>query len=142
MATVNLYLNFNGNTEAAFNFYQSVFGGAFRAFQRFKDTPEGGNMPAHEQDKIMHVALPIGGGVVLMGTDITENMQKATFGTNFFISVDAQSLEEATQLYQALSAGGKATMPLEKMFWGAYFGTLTDPFGVQWMVNCDDRPGQ
>jgi PhnB protein len=142
MTTVNLYLNFNGNTEEAFNSYRSVFGGAFTTFQRFRDIPGGESMPAHEQEKIMHVALPIGGGIALMGTDITEDRQKATFGTNFFVSLDAQSLEEATQLYQALSAGGKVTMPLEKMFWGAYFGTLTDRFGVQWMVNYNDQPGQ
>src|SRR4028119_1054660 len=98
MATANIYLNFNGNTEEAFTFYRSAFGGAFTAFQRFRDIPDGGNLPAHEQEKIMHVALPIGGGVALMGTDITGNRQKATFGTNFFISLDARSLAEATQL--------------------------------------------
>lgn len=138
MATVNLYLNFNGNTEEAFAFYQSVFGAAFTAFQRFKDTPDGGNMPAQEGEKIMHVALPIGPGVALMGTDRPESMPKVTFGTNFSISLDARSLAEATQLYRALSAGGQATMPLEKMFWGAHFGTLTDKFGVQWMVSYNE----
>jgi PhnB protein len=142
MATVNIYLNFNGNTEEAFTFYKSVFGGAFTAFQRFKDTPEGGSVPAHEREKIMHVALPIGGGTALMGTDITEPRERVTFGTNFSISIDARSLEEATQLFGKLSVGGKATMPLEKMFWGAYFGTLTDRFGIQWMVNYNDQSGQ
>jgi len=142
MATASFYLNFNGNTEEAFTFYQSVFGTAFTAFQRFRETPEEGNMPAHEQEKIMHVALPIGQGVALMGTDVPGSMKKVTLGTNFFISLEGRSMEEATQLYQALSAGGQATMPLEKMFWGDYFGTLTDKFGIQWMITYNDQAGQ
>ncbi len=134
MATVNTYLNFNGNTEAAFNFYKSVFGGEFRMLQRFKDTPDAATMPAEEQEKIMHVALPIGGNI-LMGTDVTQAMPPVTFGTSTSISVDAESEEEAHRLFEGLSAGGKVTMPIEKMFWGSLFGMLTDRFGVQWMMN-------
>ncbi len=139
MATIHPYLNFNGNTEEAFNFYQSVFGGTFAALQRYQETPEADKMPAHEQEKIMHVALPIG-EAMLMGTDIPESMEKVTFGTNFSISIDTKSKAEADKLFQALSAGGQVTMPLEKAFWGAYFGMLTDQFGVQWMVNYDEQP--
>jgi PhnB protein len=134
MATINTYLNFNGNTEEAFNFYKSIFGGEFRALQRLKDTPEGYKIPANDQDKIMHVALPIGGNV-LMGTDVTESMPQVIFGTNFSISIDATSEEEANKLFNGLSEGGKIEMPLQKMFWGAWFGFFTDKFGVQWMVN-------
>src|SRR5450432_3244740 len=130
MATLNTYLNFNGNTEEAFNFYKSVFGGEFRTLQRLKDTPDGDKIPANDQEKIMHVALAIGGNV-LMGTDITERMPKVIFGTNSFISIDAASEEEANKLFNGLSAGGKVGMPLQKMFWGAYFGFFTDKFGVQ-----------
>lgn len=136
MPRLNTYLNFNGNTEEAFNFYKSVFGGEFRVLQRFKDTPESGKMPASEQEKIMHVALPVGGNV-LMGTDVPQTMPQATFGTNSSISIDAASEEEANNLFNGLSAGGKVTMPLAKMFWGAYFGMFTDKFGIQWMVNYD-----
>ena len=134
MATVNTYLNFNGNTEEAFNFYKSVFGGEFRTLQRLKDTPEADKIPANEQEKIMHVALPIGGNV-LMGTDVMESMPKVIFGTNSSISIDAASEEEANNLFNGLSAGGNVGMPLQKMFWGALFGFFTDKFGVQWMVN-------
>jgi PhnB protein len=134
MATVNTYLNFNGNTEEAFNFYKSVFGGEFRALQRLKDTPEADKIPVNEQDKIMHVALPIGGNV-LMGTDVPESMPQVVFGTNASICIDAATEEEANRLFNGLSAGGNVAMLLEKMFWGAYFGFFTDRFGVQWMVN-------
>lgn len=134
MATINSYLNFNGNTEEAFNFYKSVFGSEFASIQRFKDTPDADKMPADEQEKIMHVALPIGGNM-LMGTDIPGGMTPVVFGTNSSISVDAGSEDEGKNLFNALSSGGKVMMPFEKMFWGAFFGMITDKFGVQWMVN-------
>jgi PhnB protein len=138
MATVNPYLNFNGNTEEAFNFYKSVFGGEFITLQRFKDTSEADKVPANDQDKIMHVALPIGQGNILMATDALESMgQKLVSGNNFSLSVDAGSEAEADKLFNALAAGGQVNMPLEKTFWGAYFGMLTDQFGIQWMVNYD-----
>ncbi|NII82017.1 VOC family protein [Pedobacter sp. SG908] len=136
MATLNTYLNFNGNTEEAFNFYKSVFGGDFAVLQRFKDSPGCEGMAVGDQEKIMHVALPIGGNV-LMGTDITDPMPASTFGTGISLSVDAGSEEEANTLFNNLSAGGKVTMALEKMFWGALFGMATDKFGIQWMVNYD-----
>src|SRR5450432_1061934 len=106
MAALNTYLNFNGNTEEAFNFYKSVFGGEFRTLQRLKDTPEADKIPVNDRDKIMHVALPIGSNV-LMGTDITETMPQVIFGTNSSISIDATSEEEANNLFNGLSAGGQ-----------------------------------
>src|SRR5688572_24161216 len=124
MATINPYLNFNGNTEEAFNFYKSVFGGEFAALQRFKETPHAGNVPAGAQEKIMHIALPIGPANMIMGTDVLESMDKVTFGTNFSIAVNVESEEEARRLFEGLSAGGQVTMPLEKVFWGDYFGML------------------
>ncbi|MCX2575279.1 VOC family protein [Pedobacter sandarakinus] len=136
MAKLNTYLNFNGNTEEVFEFYKSVFGGEFLTVQRYKDTQGSEKMKPEDQHKIMHIALPIGGNV-LMGTDITHPMQPVTLGTATFLSIDADSEEHAHQLYSDLSAGGTANMPLEKMFWGALFGMLTDKFGVQWMVNYD-----
>jgi PhnB protein len=142
MATLNPYLNFNGNTEDAFNFYRSVFGTEFAALQRFRDTPDPicSQVSPADADKIMHVALPIGKDNVLMGTDALESMgQSVRTGDNFSLSISADSMEEATRLFNALAAGGKVTMPLDKAFWGAYFGLLTDPFGVQWMVVYDEK---
>ncbi|NQX43311.1 PhnB protein [Pedobacter steynii] len=138
MAAINPYLNFEGKTEEAFNFYKSVFGGEFQVIQRFKDMPDGDKMSAEDGNKIMHVSLPIGDGNVLMGTDTLESMgQKLNMGNNFSISVDTDSEAESDQIFNALVAGGEVVMPLEKTFWGAYFGMLTDRFGIQWLVNFD-----
>lgn len=134
MATLNTYLNFNGNTEEVFNFYKSVFGEEFTTLQRLKDTPDADKLSAGDKEKIMHVSLPIGGNM-LMGTDVLESMPQVTFGTNSSISLSPESEEEAHKLFNGLSAGGKVSMPLEKMFWGALFGMFTDKFGVQWMIN-------
>ncbi len=136
MATFNPYINLPGNTEEAFNFYKSVFGGEFAALQRFGDTPAADKLSAEEKKKLMHVALPIGKGNVLMGTDALESMgHKLTFGNNFNISIEADSKEEAKRIYDGLSAGGKIETPLKDEFWGAYFGMFTDKFGIHWMVN-------
>lgn len=136
MITVNPYFNFNGNTEDAFNFYKSIFGGEFTGLQRFKDTPHGENMSTQDKEKIMHIALPIGKGNVMMATDILESMgQKLNVGNNFSMTINPESEAEAEKYFNKLAAGGTITMPLEKAFWGAYFGMLTDKFGIQWMVN-------
>ncbi|MFC4210172.1 VOC family protein [Pedobacter lithocola] len=136
MATIHTYLNFNGNTEAAFNFYKSVFGGDFIIIQRFKDAPGCEGMKTDDLDKIMHVALSVGGSI-LMGTDITDPMPPATYGTGISLSIDAHSEEEAHKIFNSLAEGGLTTMVLEKTFWGALFGMLTDKFGIHWMVNYD-----
>jgi len=135
MTEISPYLNFNGNAEEAFNFYKSVFGGEFSALQRFKDVP-GNEMAENEQERIMHIALPLGKGHVLMASDIAESAgHKLNEGNNFYISINTKSEAEATRIFNALSAGGKVEMPLEKMFWGAYFGMFKDKFGIQWMVS-------
>ena len=140
MAKINPYLNFSGNTEEAFNFYKSGFGGEFAGVMRWKDMPDAGKMSESDQQKIMHIALPIGKGNMLMGTDSLDSMgDKLTSGNNFNICIDAESKEEADKLYKGLSAGGKATMPMADAFWGAYFGMLTDKFGIQWMVIYDSK---
>lgn len=137
MASVNPYLNFNGTTEEAFNFYKSVFGGEFTALHRFKDVPGNEQMPAEVQDKIMHIALPVK-GTTLMATDALESMgQKLNTGNSFYININVDSEEEADKIYHALSAGGKIEMPLEKTLWGSYFGAFADKFGTQWMINYD-----
>ena len=135
MPTINPYLNFPGTTEEAFNFYRSVFGGDFAMLQRFKDTPEGDKVPSEARDKIMHVALPIGNNV-LMATDAVESMGfSLTPGNNMYICISPDSKEEADRIFNGLAEGGKISMPLQDMFWGAYYGDLTDKFGVKWMVN-------
>lgn len=138
MIKINPYLNFAGNAEEAFSFYKSVFGGEFAMLQRFKETPEADKVPTEEQDKLMHVALPIGGNV-LMATDALESMgQKLAVGNNITLSLSVESQAEADRIFAALSPGAKIDMPLQKTFWGAYFGMLTDKFGIQWMVSFDE----
>lgn len=136
MATINTYLNFNGNTEEAFNFYKNAFGGEFAMLQRFGETPGCEDMPTVEKDKIMHIALPIGGNI-LMGTDVPESRGKVQNGTSMSISINTDSEQETRELFEKLSEGGNIEMPLDKMFWGALFGMFTDKFGIQWMVNYD-----
>jgi PhnB protein len=132
MPSINPYLNFAGNTEEAFNFYKSVFGGEFAMLQRFGEAP---NVPSQLKDKIMHVSLPIGSNI-LMGTDACEEMGfNVTQGNNFYICIGPDNKEHADKLFNALAEGGKINTPLQDMFWGAYYGDLTDKYGVKWMVN-------
>jgi PhnB protein len=114
MAAINPYLNFNGNCEEAFSFYKSVFGGDFLTLMRYKEMHSEENLPASEGEKIMHVALPIGHGTILMGGDVLEAMGKATIGTNFSIAINPESEEEATRLFNGLSAGGQIGIPLDQ----------------------------
>lgn len=138
MATLlNTYLTFNGNCETAFDFYKSVFGGEFMNVTRYKDAPTEQPLDPAEANMIINVSLPIGGGSILMGSDTPAVFGKAIIGTNFSISVHPDSKEEATRLFNGLSAGGTVTMPMADAFWGAYFGMFTDKFGIQWMVNYD-----
>jgi PhnB protein len=140
MPVLNPYLNFAGNTEAAFNFYKSVFGGEFSSVVRFKDTPECSKMPEQEQNMLMHIALPVGKGNVLMGTDAVESMgHKLHSGDNISLSLHTETKEEADRIFAALSQGGKVDVPMEKMFWGDYFGMFKDKFGVQWMINFSEK---
>jgi len=136
MVTINPYLNFPGDTEEAFTFYKSVFGGDFSMIQRFGETPEAGKMAENEKNKIMHVSLPVGKGNILMGTDALESQGwKLKPGNNFSLSVETESKDEADKIFRGLSIDGKVTMPQEETFWGSYFGMTTDKFGIQWMVS-------
>jgi PhnB protein len=137
MATINPYLNFDGNTGEAFNFYRSVFGGEFLVLQRFRDIPSDVPSPESEGNRVMHVSLPIGKGSILMGSDRPSAFGPGTKGDNFYISLQPETEEEAKEYFKSLSERGKVIMPLEKAFWGALFGMLTDKFGIQWMVNYD-----
>jgi PhnB protein len=140
MPAINPYINFKGNCEEAFNFYKSVFGGEFPHVSRYKDMPpsEGAHASAVDGEKIMHMSLPISSETMLMGSDIGgEWAQNMTMGDNIQLSVNADNEEEAQRIFQGLAAGGRINMPLEKTFWGALFGMLTDRFGINWMVNYD-----
>lgn len=145
MARTSTYLNFARNTEEAFNFYKSVFGGEFggTGIHRFGEIPAADGMPQMpEEDKnlVMHIELPIVGGHVLMGTDAPESMGfTVNFGNNIYINLEPDTREDTKNLFDALSSGGKVTMELQDMFWGAYFGSCTDKFGVQWMFNCQTQ---
>jgi PhnB protein len=145
MGKVSTYLNFKRKTEEAFNYYKSVFGGEFKGkgFQRFSDMPQSdGMLPLPDSDKnlVMHVELEIPGGHSIMGTDAPESMGfTLIFGNNIFISIQTDDKAETDRLFKALSNGGKVTMELQDTFWGAYYGSCTDKFGVQWMFNFDEK---
>ena len=142
MGKVGTYLNFPRNTEEAFNYYKSIFGGEFQGgkIMRFGEAPpDPGSPPMAEADKnlVMHVGLPILDGYQLMGTDAPESMGfKVVTGNNVHISLEPETRAEAKRLFDALSKGGKVTMDLQDTFWGAYYGSCTDKFGIQWMINC------
>lgn len=139
MSKIAIYLNFQGNTEAAFNFYKSVFGTEFSApIMRIKDLPADPNGPKFSEsdlNSVMHVALPIIGGTELMGTDMLESMgHQFVVGNNITISLQLDSKKQADQLYGALSAGGSNKTEMRDEFWG-YWGSCSDKFNVSWMFN-------
>ncbi len=144
MAKVSIYLNFSRNTEEAFNFYKSVFGTEFiGTIGRMGDVPPyEGQKPLSEEDKnlVMHVALPLLGNFVLMGTDAPESMGFTVKpGNNMYINLEPDTRAETDTLFARLAEGGKVDMQLQDMFWGDYFGSLTDKFGIQWMFNCAEK---
>jgi PhnB protein len=139
MARINPYIHFNGNAEEAFTFYKSVFGGQFAKMMRYKDLSSA-EFPVAENDanRLMHIALPIGKGNVLLGSDVLEMMGRVTEDDNRnTISISAESREEADKLFQGLSAGGNVEMPMADGPFGSYFGMFADKYGIQWMVNFD-----
>ena len=145
MARVSTYLNFSRNTEEVFNFYRSIFGGEFGGggISRFSDiTPFEGMPQLAEEDKnlIMHIELPILGGHVLMGTDAPESMGlRVNQGNNIYINLEPDTKADTKRLFDALSLGGSVQQDLQDMFWGAYYGSCTDKYGVQWMFNCNGK---
>ncbi|MBP6837325.1 MAG: VOC family protein [Kofleriaceae bacterium] len=145
MARTSTYLNFPGTTEAAFRFYRSVFGTEFVGeIVRMGAAPAGPGMPPmadEHKNLVMHIVLPILGGHVLMGTDAVESMgHPITAGNNVSLNLEPDTRAEAERLFAALGEGGKVTTPLMDMFWGAYFGSVVDRFGIQWMINCYAKP--
>ncbi|MES2268688.1 MAG: VOC family protein [Bacteroidota bacterium] len=141
MAQINPHVNFNGNAEEAFTFYRSVFGGEFSKVIRFKDLAGAGfPVDEKEENKIMHIALPIGNGSVLMANDVPEAMGPTNENENRSkIVVSAESKEEADKLFNGLSAGGDVEYPIGDSPWGTYFGSLRDKYGIEWMVEFDGK---
>lgn len=137
MTTLQPYLNFPGTAEEAFSFYRSVFGGEFSALVRFADFPmEGVDIPEEDQDRIMHIALPIGEESLLMASDALASLgQELVQGNNAYVSVHPTSRGEGDRTFTALSEGAEVEMPIADQAWGDYYGSLRDRFGVMWMVN-------
>lgn len=141
MATINVYLTFNGDCEKAFSFYAAAFGREIPRMNRFAEMPPQEGMPPLPDEmkgRIMHIALPISKETIIMGSDSMAGTDAVRQGNNFSLSINANSREEADALFAKLSEGGIITRPLENTFWGAYFGMWTDRFGISWMVNYDD----
>ncbi len=140
MALINPHINFNGNAEEAFLFYQSIFGGEFTKIMRFKDVSGSENaFSEKEANKIMHIALPIGKNI-LMANDVPESMGRVNENENRSkISISAESREEADKLFNGLSKGGNIEVPMVDSFWGSYFGMFRDKFGIEWMVDFDPK---
>ena len=134
MKAVNVTLLFDGEAEAAFNLYKSVFGGEFSNVQRLKDMPSPEALPAEDLDKILYMSLPIGNSVV-NGMDTPTGRGPVNKGNNFMVAVDTESEEETDRLFNGLAEGGEVMMPVAQQFWGAYFGMLKDKFGIQWMLS-------
>ncbi|MGY5850975.1 VOC family protein [Salegentibacter sp. F14] len=133
---VQAYLNFDGNAQEAFNFYKEVFGGEFSAVLKMSDAPESDKLSEKERNRIMHISLPISKDVILMASDILPSMgHKLKKGNNLYISLHPESKEEADRIFYELSEGGAIEMPIEDQFWGDYYGSFEDKFGVKWMIN-------
>lgn len=135
MKKIEPALVFNGNTEEAFNFYRSVFGGEFIMLQRFKDGPMSKDLPESQQNKIMYIALTIGKDTLLMGWDHLPSQGAYAKGNNFQLSLMPSSKKETERIFEALATGGEVKMPLQDTFWDAYYGSLKDKFGVHWLLN-------
>ena len=140
MANINPHINYNGNAEEAFNFYKSVFGGEFTKIIRFKDlTSDKFQVPENEENKIMHISLPIG-NTVLMANDVPEIMGRTNENENRSkIVITAESKKEADKIFNGLSVGGQIEMPISDSPWGTYFGMFRDKYGVEWMVDFEDK---
>jgi len=136
MPTIHPHIHFNGNTEEAFTFYQSVFGGEFRKLVRYKElTGMGYPFPEHELNKIMHISLPIGGGSLLTGSDVPDILGRVNEQENRSkITITCQTKEEADQIFTGLSADGTIEMPIAETAWCAYFGAFRDKYGIEWMI--------
>jgi PhnB protein len=138
MPAINPYIRFNGNCRQAMEFYRSIFNTELLYAGTFEDLPPEYGVGEEHHHLIMHASLPIGEGTVLFASDTSDAFGPApTVGDNFSLSVKVDSVEEADKVFAALSEGGQVQMPMMDTFWGSYFGTLVDQFGIHWMVGYD-----
>lgn len=140
MASANPYLNFSGNCLEAFEFYKSVLGGKFSSVNKFSEMPSEATVnQGHEPapDGIMHISLPIGDSI-LMGSDVPPDMGTVTPGNTCYVCLSPDSPDEAKRIFDGLSEGGQIEMPFDRQFWGDYFGSFTDKYGIRWMVDVAD----
>jgi PhnB protein len=135
MRNATPYLHFNGTAEAAMNFYKSILGGEFIIFQRFKDVPGGEKMTTQNQERFIHISLQVSPIITIMASDTMGPVEELQVGNNFHICLHTDSEAETDKLFEGLSKNGRIEMPLNKTFWGAYFGMFRDKFGVQWMLS-------
>lgn len=144
MSRIAIHLNFDRQTEAAFNFYRSIFGGEFSGqLMRWKDIPtdpKQPSIPESDKDLIMHIVLPLLNCTLLYGSDTPESMRSNLIvGNNIQISLEPDTRQEADRLFKALSEGGQVRMPMQQMFWGDYYGAVTDKFGINWMIDSNQK---
>jgi PhnB protein len=133
---VNPYLNFDGNAQEAFQLYKSVFGGEFIANIKMSDAPDADKLSPDEKNRTMHISLPISKHTILMASDIVPSMgHSLSKGNNHYISLHPESKEEADRLFHGLSKNGTIEMPMADQFWGDYYGSCIDAFGIHWMIN-------
>lgn len=139
MASANPYLNFAGTCAEAFDFYRSVFGGEFDTAMKVSDMPADAGPPPDPAlaDQILHISLPLGDSI-LMGSDVPPEMGTVTAGSSTYVCVTPDSVDEARQVFERLSEGGDVEMPFDKQFWGDYFGSCSDKYGIRWMVDIAD----
>lgn len=140
MASANPYLNFSGNCLEAFEFYKSVLGGEFSSVNRFSEMPSAATSEQAQEpppEGIMHISLPIGASI-LMGSDVPPGMGTVTAGNTCYVCLSPDSPDEARRLFDGLSHGGEIEMPFDRQFWGDYFGSFTDKYGIRWMVDVAD----
>jgi len=131
------YLNFDGDCEEAMRFYAAALGGELPEIHRFSNMPSEQPMPPEVGNRVMHVTMNLPGGAVIMASDTFPGSDRVV-GTNAAISIHPDSRDEADRIFAALSEGAEVTMPLADQFWGDYFGSLTDKYGVPWMINYNE----
>ena len=135
MTQLNPYLSFNGNAEDAMNFYATAFGTSLATIMRWGENPQCEGMSDTDKNKVMHTALPVGDSMIMASDFVAMAGQGYKAGTNFAVAIGPESREEADRLFAALSESGNVTCPMMDMFWGGYFGSFTDKFGVAWLIN-------
>jgi PhnB protein len=137
------YLNFDGKAEEAMTFYQSILGGEFEGGISYFGEAPGMEIPEEEKMRVMHISLKISEGLKIMASDTSPSMGHAWIkGNHNYISINADSKVEGARIFSGLYEDGKVEMPYQKTFWGAYFGSFEDKFGIGWMVNYDLKAGE